>query len=303
MRSPVKKTLDRADAVAVAWPLRKRPRTRRARLLRVLSCIAVGLLLTIPLYVGLAKSGIIRSPFFPRAEGDIALARSDRPGLRVLFVGNSFTYYNEMPAMVGRLAKADPGAPPLYVVEYTAPNWSLEEAADNDGLIDFIGSAQWDYVVLQDVSWGLSDPGFRYRVTFPAARLLNREIQLDRARTVLFLTWGWKKGDPRLRSDSFDAMQARLTEGYEELGAELGARVAPVGPAWAEALRREPGLDLWKIGGGHPNEKGSYLAACLFYGFLTGRAPTGSRYIGDLDPRLAHFLQAVAADVLETYGI
>jgi hypothetical protein len=46
----------------------------------------------VPLYVGLAKSGIIRSPFFPRAEGDLALAKSDRAGLRVLFVGNSFTW-------------------------------------------------------------------------------------------------------------------------------------------------------------------------------------------------------------------
>jgi hypothetical protein len=76
----------------------------------------------VPFYVGLAKSGIIRSPFFPSAEGDLALAKSDRPGLRVLFFGNSFTYYNEMPAMVHELAAQDHGARPLYSVEYTAPN-------------------------------------------------------------------------------------------------------------------------------------------------------------------------------------
>jgi hypothetical protein len=63
--------------------------------LRLVACVCAGLLLTVPLYVGLARSGIIRSPFFPRAEGDLGLAKSDRPGLRVLFVGNSFTYSNE----------------------------------------------------------------------------------------------------------------------------------------------------------------------------------------------------------------
>jgi hypothetical protein len=85
--------------------------------LRLLACVCAGLLLTAPLYLGLAKSGIIRSPFFPRADGDLALAKSDRAGLRVLFVGNSFTYYNEMPAMVHDLAEGDPGARPLFAVE------------------------------------------------------------------------------------------------------------------------------------------------------------------------------------------
>jgi hypothetical protein len=282
----------------MAWPLQKRPASRRARILRLLACVALGLLVTVPLYVGLAKSGVIRSPFFPRADGDLALARSDRAGLRVLFVGNSFTYYNEMPSMVHRLAESDPGAPPLFVVEYTAPNWSLKEASTNGGLEELVGDVPWDFVVLQDVSWALSYPSFRERETYPAARILNREIQVARAKTVLFLTWGYKNGDPTWPGDSFDAMQARLTEGYEELAGELRAEVAPVGPAWAEAVRRRPGLDLWKRGGGHPNRLGSYLAACVFYGTLTGQDPSRSTFTGGLDPADAHFLQEVAADVV-----
>lgn len=303
MGSRVKKSLDRADSPVVAWPFKNRPATRRSRLFRLLTSVALGLLLCVPLYVGLAKSGVIRSPFFPRAEGDVALARSERPGMRVLFVGNSFTYYNEMPATVARLAKADQGAPPLFVVEYTAPRWSLEDASTNDGLTKLIHDVPWDVVVLQDSSWTLSDPSARVRSTFPAARLLDREIRTAGAKTALFLTWGWKNGDPTVDGDSYEAMQARLTEGYEELASELGAGVAPVGPAWAEALGREPALNLWKAGGGHPNEKGSYLASCVFYGFLTGRDPTQSAYVADLNPELARFLQRVAADVLRSYHV
>ncbi|HEY3069269.1 MAG TPA: hypothetical protein VGJ34_03050 [Gaiellaceae bacterium] len=261
--------------------------------------MALGLLLTVPLYVGLAKSGVIRSPFFPRADGDLALARSDRAGLRVLFVGNSFTYYNEMPSMVHRLAESDPGAPPLFVVEYTAPNWSLKKASTNGGLLNLIGEVRWDSVVLQERSWALSSPDYGERETYPAALLLSREIRVAGAETVFFLTWGYKHGDPTRPGDSFDAMQVRLSSGYEDLVAALDARVAPVGPAWAEALRRRPGLELWTHGGGHPNKLGSYLAACVFYGTLTGQDPSRSTFTGGLDPADAHFLQDVAADVVE----
>jgi hypothetical protein len=248
------------------------------------------------LYVFLAHAGIIRSALFPRIDGDIALAESDRPGLRVLFVGNSFTYYNSMPAMVQELATADPGAAPLFSVEYTAPNWSLREASENRGLADALDEIAWDFVVLQDVSWYLSTSvDERRRHTYPFARALERQIAETGARTMLFMTWGYKDG--AFRGDTYGAMQTRLAEGYRDLAAELGAEVASVGLAWAEALRRKPGLELWKRDGAHPSRSGSYLAACVFYAVLSGRDPTKSTFTAGLDPAETRFLQDVASDV------
>jgi hypothetical protein len=271
-------------------------RSRARRLARLLACAIVGLLLTVPLYVGLAKSGLIRSPFFPRVEGDLALANSDRPGLRVLFVGNSFTYYNSMPSMVHRLAEADEGRGPIYAVEYTAPNWSLREAAGNHGLADLLDDTRWDVVVLQDVSYYLAaSPEERRRETYPFARALQRQIAAAGAQTMLFLTWGYKDGS--FEGDSFAWMEARLEEGYSELGSELFAPVVPVGLAWSEALGRKPGIDLWSHDGRHPSRLGSYLAACVFYAVLSGRDPTKSTFTAGLDPAEARFLQDVASDV------
>lgn len=89
------------------------------------------------------------------------------------------------------------------------------------------------------------------------------------------MTWGYALGDRRtIPHDTYSEMQRRLAEGYSKLGAEVGARVAPAGLAWAEALRRKPALDLWAADGQHPGRNGSYLAACLFYAALTGRDPT-----------------------------
>jgi len=282
----------------------RQPISKRQRIVRLIGCVAVGLLLTVPVYVGLVKTGLVRSPFSPRVEGDIALARSERPGLRVLFVGNSFTFYNSMPALVHRLAEADEGAPPLFAVEYTAPNWNLHKASRNDGLTDVLSEARWDYVVLQDNSQFLAlGPEWRRREVYPFARELEREVSVAGSHTVLFMTWGYKNGDPRnFPGDTFDAMQARLREGYGDLGAQLFAPVAPVGLAWEEALRREPGLDLWGRDGRHPNSSGSYLAACVFYAMLANRDPTGSAFTGGLDTSEARFFQSVAAEVVSEHG-
>lgn len=267
-----------------------------AGLVRALARVGIGLVLGALIYTGLVEAGLVRSALAPRVDGDIALARGDRPGLRVLFVGNSFTYYNSMPALVHELAEGDEGAPPIFTVEYAAPNWTLRKASQNDGLADLLEDARWDVVVLQEVSWlPATSPEVRRRYMYPFVRSLDRDIAAAGAQTVLFMTWGYKDG--AYPGDTFDGMQARLAEGYSELGGELFAPVAPVGLAWQEALRREPGLDLWKRDGHHPSRSGSYLAACVFYAVLSGRDPSGSDFTAGMDATEASFLQLVAFDI------
>jgi hypothetical protein len=218
----------------------------------------------------------------------------------VLFVGNSFTFYNSMPALVHQLEAADAGAPPFFVAEYTRGGWTLEDASRDDGLASLLGDVRWDVVVVQEQSQLLSfPPEQRREETYPFARALRREISSAGGQTVLFMTWGYREGDPgNYPGDTFTAMQLRLAEGYSELGAELSAPVAPVGLAWEEALRREPALDLWDWDGEHPNAAGSYLAACVFYAMLSGRNPSRSEFTAGLEPAEARFLQDVAWDVV-----
>jgi len=205
-----------------------------------------------------------------------------------------------MPRMVHDLRAGDPGAPPLFVVQRTAPRWWLRKAVQDKGLETLLHEVRWDVVVLQEQSQLLSLPeAERRKLSFPYARSLQREISLAGARTMLFMTWGYRSGDGGNASgDTYGAMQSRLAQGYYELGDELSAAVAPVGLAWSEALVREPGIDLWASDGRHPNRAGSYLAACVFYETLTGRDPGRSRFTGGLDAGEARFLQDVASGVL-----
>jgi hypothetical protein len=261
----------------------------------------VGLALTLALvgYVGLVACGALPSPFAPGVGGDIALARSGRPGLRVLFVGNSFTYANDMPGIVRELAAAARGGPAMFAVDYTAPGWTLRRASEDDGLKDLLAEVDWDVVVLQEQSWlPSSSRGRRNEETVPFARALARKIARSGATTLLFMTWGYEHGDPKRDGDTFGAMQARVERSYRELGADLGARVAPVGHAWAEALRRRPELDLWQSDGRHPNRQGSYLAACVLYAVVSGRDPSARASTAGLDAADAAFLRRVAAAVV-----
>jgi hypothetical protein len=269
------------------------------RLLRSFFLAVAGVVLGFALYSGLVHIGLARSLLAPNLRGDIALARSDRPGMRVLFVGNSFTFKNSLPALVRDLAAGDPGAPPIFSVEYAAPGWSLHQANKDDGLGELLHEVHWDVVVLQEKSWvlSLSEEQWR-RETYPAARDLRDKISATGARTVLFMTWGYVRGDRwHEPHDTYAAMQGRLVDGYSTLGAELGAQVAPAGLAWAEALRREPSLDLWAGDGQHPGRRGSYLAACVFYAMLSGREPTRSRFTSGIEPGQARFFQQVAGDM------
>jgi hypothetical protein len=261
------------------------------RIVRLFACALAGIVVGLTLYIGLVHVGLARSLLAPTLRGDIALARGDRPGLRVLFVGNSFTFKNSLPALVRDLAAGDPGGPPIFSVEYAAPGWSLHQA-DND------------IVVLQEKSWLLSYPEDQWRrETYPFARNLHEKIAAAGARTLLFMTWGYTLGDRwHEPHDTYAAMQTRLADGYTKLGAELGVEVAPAGLAWAEALRRNPRLDLWAGDGKHPGRLGSYLTACVFYAELSGRVPTRSRFTAGLESKQARLLQQVARNALASTG-
>jgi hypothetical protein len=269
-------------------------RVRRA--IRLIGFAIIGVLIGIALFVGLVRAGVVRDPLWPSTHGDLALARSDRPGLRVLFVGNSLTYENSMPAMIERLAAADPEAPRIFAVWYTAGGWTLGEAADDAGLARLIREVRWNTIVLQERSQigSLSWSGSRAKMYTAAGSLASQATRVG-AGTMLFAPWAWRGGDGwDISGDSYGAMQRRIFTAYAGLGARLSAPVAPVGEAWSSVIEHNPGMRLWADDGVHPTTAGSYLAACVFYVMLTGRDPEGDSFTAGVDPDQAQVLQRAA---------
>src|SRR5437868_1227446 len=75
-------------------------------------------------------------------------ARRPEEPLRVLFIGNSLTYSNDLPAMVAALAKSA-GKRPLVFQSVVEGGFSLEDHWDRGDAQRAIAQGKWDVVVLQ----------------------------------------------------------------------------------------------------------------------------------------------------------
>ncbi len=201
---------------------------------------------------------------------------SDAPNItRVLFIGNSYTYVNNLPGLLIELSKHQ--ASPVdaeMVVEGGATLNALWAQGTGQGTAQAaIQSAKWDYVVLQEQSTlggyevvngvdQIGDPSGFYE----GVRKFDDAIQQVGAKTVLYMTWA-RQNAPQ--------SQALLTNAYMTIAKERHALVAPVGLAWQAALNKMPGLPLYQDDGSHPDVIGSYLAGCVFYATLYGKSPEG----------------------------
>jgi hypothetical protein len=217
--------------------------------------------------------------------------KSDKPGLRVLFVGNSHTFTNDLPGMVTKLANGAGVERPLLARSEAPGGTSFQMHVNNGKVQRLLGEVKWDLVVLQDQSaMPLMSPEERRSQTLPAARELDAAIRKSGARTVLFMTWAYR--------DSFVFMQPMARTAYTELAADLKADLVPVGTAWEEARRARPALDLWSDGN-HATMKGTYLAACVFFAAFYGQSPVGNSYTATVEAAEARFLQEIAAKVVD----
>jgi hypothetical protein len=225
--------------------------------------------------------------------------------LRVLFVGNSYTYTNDLPALFSNLAAS--GGHPVVTAMSAPGGYTLEQHTTNITTLELINHGSWDYVVLQEQSQYPTIPYYRYNSTYPSARLLDSMIVAQGARTAFFMTWGRKHGGQQIINGyysyafaNFFEMQDTLAAAYAEIASELEATLCSIGLAWAQAVTLNPSADLWQTDGSHPTLEGSYLAACSFYATLFGASPAGLSYTGGLSPSEAAFLQYAAW--LATFG-
>ena len=216
--------------------------------------------------------------------------------LRVLFIGNSYTFYNDLPGMFAELMRA--GGYETVVESSAVGGWTLADHAASEQTLGMLESQNWDYVILQEQSVIPCVPDMREQHMYPAVRALDEKIQQAGANTILFMTWGRRDGLAAEGYPDFKAMQVQLYTGYMEIGEEVGAMVAPVGLAWQNGRTADPELELWDRDGSHPSEEGSYLAACVLYAIVCQKSPEMLGYGAGLPEGTAQFLQGVAAETV-----
>ncbi len=213
----------------------------------------------------------------------------------VLFIGNSYTYENDLPGMFARLASA--GGHRVKVGSLAEPSATLEDHVSEEATSTTLSSTEWNVVVLQEQSEIPALARLRQTEMYPAARQLVAAARHVHAEPLFYLTAAHRSGWPAARLSNYTSMQMSVDFGYLAIAHQLNAAVAPVGIAWQKAIASgESGL--WQSDGSHPTDKGSYLAACVFYASLFKESPDGLAYTAALPRSIAIRLQQLATEAV-----
>jgi len=223
---------------------------------------------------------------------------------KILFVGNSYLYYNDSIHNHYRRMVAEGGiaAEKDQTIKIVTIGGAPLAHHDVKGLLEpgRLGmKTPYDVVILQGNSGAaLSDA--RRKSFHDKVVEFNAEIVKTGAKTALYMTHAYVAPNKSASPD----MMRKVEDLYVSTGNEVGALVIPVGLAFEESYRRRPDFRLHKdYDGSHPNLDGSYLAACVVYASLQGRSPVGNPYdyFGAVDKASAAYLQQVAWDTVQKF--
>lgn len=182
-------------------------------------------------------------------------------GLRVLYLGSSLTYANEMPAIVQAFAAATGKSLDFTVVAKGGA--SFEDHWKQGDALRKIKQGGWSFVVLQQGPSTLPESRENMR---RYARHFSEPIHKAGARPALYMVW--PSAD---RMAYFDDVR----ETYTLTAQDMGGMMVPAGEAWRGVWRREPQAPLLKRDGVHPTALGSFTIALSIFSMLYGRSPLG----------------------------
>lgn len=223
--------------------------------------------------------------------------------LKLLFVGNSYTYYNDLPQMVYEIAKTQKKK--LSVSSVTKGGERLSGHLKNKKLREMLTSQEWDFVILQEQSSAPAKPTANVIADiYPAAKSLDSLIHVGspNAKTIFYMTWGHKNGtthkiDNYPLAYTYQGMQERIKTTYLEMTYQNNASCAPVGMAWQRVRSERPDYQLYTQDCSHPSKLGTYLAANVIYMTLFGQQYQ-TAYTADFDSEKAEYIQRTAQETV-----
>lgn len=231
-------------------------------------------------------------------------ARAAAP-LKILYIGNSYTYTHDIPGVVRSLA-VDAGFPePLYGT-LAQPSWFLSTHRANPDTATIIDTFELDVVVLQEQSLRPTNPFNPGQFKADAAWFYDRvKARSPNAKIVLYETWARAPGDalypttfasPALMQDQLRAHYTDAASNYipahSAAARKTDVSVAPVGDAWERELGTF-GIPLHDPDLSHPNFEGAYLSGLVLFSSIYQVRTSGLTALGR-DPHTATLLQAVA---------
>ena len=231
------------------------------------------------------------------------------PPKRMIFIGNSFFYYNNSMhnQVLGIARAADPGGKGYggtsVTISGSAMDWHNVEGYftnkamasysfdENNNIVMTRREKLYDAAIMMDCSQCPIHPELKTVFTEFAKKQIAT-VRTFSTVPVLFMSWAY--------ADKPEMTQ-QLADAYTTAGNDNNALVIPAGLAFARALKQRPDLVLHAPDRRHPSPAGTYLAAATVYAALYRRSPAGTSFRATIDEATANFLQTVAWETVQDY--
>lgn len=231
--------------------------------------------------------------------------------VKVLFIGNSYVYTNDLPLIIKNMATAS-GDNMTYSSNIPG-GATFQDHTGNTTTLSLLAQGGWDFVVLQEQSQrpSFSDGQVASQV-YPYARTLDSLVHVYSpcAKTVFYMTWGRKNGDASNCAVwppicTYAGMDSLLQLRYGIMADNNNAWLSPVAKVWRRLRTQNPSIELYNPDESHPSEAGSFAAACSFYSIFFGKDPAANTYAYTLGASTATTIKnaakAIVYDSLKTW--
>lgn len=220
--------------------------------------------------------------------------------ISVLFIGNSFTFMNNMPSIFKEIASSK--GKKVIVDSVVQGGKNFEYHSNQTKTYQMIKSRNWDYIIIQGHSNELAQPDTKVETnSLPFAKKIVDSIRNSNSCTqvILYMTWGYKNGNSKWAPiASYDSMQYRIKNQYLKFADLLDARVSPVGEVWKTIRANYAAINLYHADNQHPSLYGSYLSACTHYTTIFRESPIGNKAKVNVDQNIRQIIETNASQVV-----
>ncbi len=217
----------------------------------------------------------------------------------VLFIGNSITYFNDMPQTFKNIANSKGDSTDVTV--YAPGGTGFINHVNDANVYDLFRQGNWDFVILQPGS--NESPGYSEPIsqTLLRAKTLKDSIQLyNPCAKILFyeISYGvW--GNTPDNMNTYNATMDLIRGNMEYLADSTDLSFVPAGEAMRTEWNNNNSTLLWGSAGDiHPNAKGSYIIACSFYSSIFHKPSLGTNVRNTLSPTVALAYQKLADSIV-----
>jgi hypothetical protein len=197
-------------------------------------------------------------------NGQSSFAQVEKDSLRVLFVGNSFTYFYNLPQVVNAMSSHSKKVHIETRTSLVGGSTISQHLNQEKGTqtMDILNNKTFDYVVINHHSLAPIDDVDSF---FEDSKKMVELIRSKNAIPVFMMTWAYHSNPLMIKT---------IAAAYDDMGKRLGVDVVPCGNLFAEVRKWRPDLNMFDDDDKHPSKHGTYLNGLAFFKYFTNEKTT-----------------------------